>query len=153
MNDAARNPVLARLDAFVGEWSIEAFFPMAPPTGVVGRTEFEWMTGGKFLIQRWEIPHPDAPDGISIIGLDPAGEGYLQHYFDSRGVARVYKMVFDDGGWELLRNSPDFSPFEFSQRFEGSFSDDGDTIEGRWEISNDHSTWEHDFDLVYKKVG
>jgi len=151
MTEADRDPALEQLDAFVGEWTVEAFFPMAPPSGVVGRTEFEWMAGGQFLIQRWEVPHPDAPDGIAIIGLDPHGSEYLQHYFDSRGVARVYKMSFGDGVWKLLRDSPDFSPFDFSQRFEGSFSEDGNTIDGRWEISQDHSTWEHDFDLVYKK--
>jgi hypothetical protein len=129
---------------------------MAPPSGVAGRTEFEWMTGGQFLVQRWEVSHPDAPDGIAIIGLDPQGEAYLeeylQHYFDSRGVARVYAMSFAEGVWKLVRDSPDFSPFEFSQRFAGTFSDDGNAIQGRWEISHDHSSWEHDFDLVYKKV-
>jgi hypothetical protein len=35
----------------------------------------------------------------------------VQHYFDSRGVARVYDMAFDDGVWMLERYAayPDFS--------------------------------------------
>ena len=61
-------------------------------------------------------------------------------------------MKFSDGVWTLLRDSPDFSPLDFSQRFEGTFSDDGNTIKGRWESASDGSNWEHDFDLKYTKV-
>jgi hypothetical protein len=144
--------MIERLDAFVGEWSIEAKFPDAPPTDTRGRVVFEWMPGAQYLVERWEVAHPDAPDGIAIIGVDHSGEKYLQHYFDSRGVARVYEMSFDDGVWKLWRASADFTPLEFSQRFTGTFGDDGTTIDGRWEISHDGSTWELDFDLTYTKV-
>ena len=34
----------------------------------------------------------------------------------------------------------DFSPFEFSQRFSGTFADGGRRINGTWEIANDHKT-------------
>ena len=146
--DQARKAALARLDALIGEWSVQASFPGAPP----GRTVFEWLAGEQFLLQRWEVPHPDAPDGIAIIGLDRDGEEYSQHYFDSRGVARVYTMSFGDGVWKLSRDSPDFSPLNFSQRFVGTFSGDGNTIHGGWESSSDGSSWEHDFDLTYTKV-
>ncbi len=61
-------------------------------------------------------------------------------------------MGFAAGVWELCRTSADFSPLNFSQRFEGAFSDDGKTIEGRWETSSDGARWEHDFDLTYTKV-
>src|SRR5207247_6615644 len=90
MQQGDRDPALESLKAFVGEWSMEADFPGTPPGDVRGRTTFEWMTGERFLVQRWEVPHPDAPDGIAVITL--SGEGYLQHYFDSRGVARLYEM-------------------------------------------------------------
>ena len=46
----------------------------------------------------------------------------------------------------------DFSPLDFSQRFTGTFSEDGKTIEGRWEISHDGETWETDFDMTYTKI-
>jgi hypothetical protein len=152
MDQAARKAALERLDAFIGEWSVDASFPDAPPTGVAGRTEFEWVLGGQFLVQRSDLPHPDAPDSLAIIGVDPEGEAYSQHYFDSRGVARVYAMTFSDGVWKLLRDSPDFTPLNFSQRFTGTFSDDGKTIKGRWELSRDGSRWDHDFDLTYTRV-
>lgn len=85
------------------------------------RTSFEWLTGKRFVVQRLEVEHPDAPDGIAIIGSDAAGGGYLQHYLDSRGVARVYEMTFADNVWTLER---DVAARDFSQRFTGTFDDD-----------------------------
>ena len=144
---------IGRLAALVGEWRMESEFEDTPPADSGARVAFEWIPGQRFLLQRWEIPGLDPlampAAGIAIIGADPEGAGrFLQHYFDSRGVARVYKMSFDDGVWKLWRDSPDFS-----QRYTGSFSDDGKTISGAWEICHDGATWEHDFDLTYSKVG
>jgi hypothetical protein len=59
-------------------------------------------------------------------------------------------MTFDGTTWTLLRDKPDFTSLDFSQRFTGMFTD-GHTIEGRWETSKDGSTWELDFDLVYRR--
>jgi hypothetical protein len=143
---------LNALAPFVGEWSMVPEFKGMPPADAGARVSFEWLSGRSFLVERWEVPVPEAPDGIAIIGADPEREGgYLQHYFDSRGVARVYKMSFDDGVWRLWRDEPDFSPLDFRQRYTGSFSDDGRTITGAWEICHDGETWEHDFDLTYRK--
>ena len=110
------------------------------------------MTGGRFLLQRWEVPVPEAPDGLAVIGFDEGRGTYLQHYFDSRGVARVYEVGFEDGVWTLSRTKPDFSPLEFRQRWTGTFSPDGNTITGRWEICHDGTTWEPDFDLRWERV-
>jgi hypothetical protein len=144
---------MAPLTPLVGEWSVEAVAPWAP-SDLRGRTVFEWMTGGTFLLQRWEVPVDEAPDGLAIIGPDlERRAGYVQHYFDSRGVARVYAMRFEDGVWTLSRTEADVSPLDFAQRFTGTITDDGRTIRCRWEISHDGTTWEHDFDLVYTRVG
>jgi hypothetical protein len=114
------------------------------------RTTFEWLAGRRFLIQRWEVDHPDAPDGIAIIGVDSVTRAYVQHYFDSRGVARRYDMVFSNDVWTLQRIAahPDFS-----QRFTGRFAASGRSIVGSWESSNDQGTsWSSDFDLTYTRV-
>lgn len=152
MREKDPSPEMAPLEPLIGEWSVEALFPGMPPTDLRGRTVFEWMTGGKFLLQRWEVPIDEAPDGLAVIGPDQDNSAYLQHYFDSRGVARVYAMSFDSGVWKLSRTSADFSPLDFAQRLTGTLSDDGRTIQGRWELAHDGSTWEHDFDLVYTRV-
>jgi hypothetical protein len=144
---------MQRLAPFVGEWSLEAVSPVWAPTGVAGRTVFEWTLGGQYLLQRASADHPDAPDGLMIIGPGAGGEGFTQHYFDSRGVTRLYAMRFAAGRWELLREAPDFSPLDFSQRFTGDFTDGGGSIDGRWETLTDGGAWELDFELHYTRVG
>ncbi len=148
-----RSPELAALDLLVGEWSMEARFEDLPPAEGEARVVFEWLPGERFLVERWSVPVPEAPDGMAVIGADPAGEGtYLQHYFDSRGVARVYRMTLTDRAWRLWRDEADFSPLDFRQRYSGAISGDGRAIVGAWEISHDSTTWEHDFDLSYRKL-
>jgi hypothetical protein len=147
MEEDERHPPLALLDALVGAWEMHA--PEFPdPTGKLrAEVTFEWMKGEHFLIQRWDISDPTFPSGIAIIGYDEAAERFTQHYFDSRGIARVYQMTLNDGVWQLWRDDPDFA-----QRFTGTFSDDGAAITGRWEIAHDRVHWEHDFNLIYSRI-
>ncbi|WP_280879896.1 hypothetical protein [Streptomyces pseudovenezuelae] len=150
MNGPARQEALTRLDVLVGEWEIEADFPGR--TAPRGRSVFEWTLDGRFLVQRSEVPVAEAPDTMSVIAADPETDGYTQHYFDSRGVVRVYAMTFVDGLWQLVRETPDFTPLSFRQRFTGQFSADGNTIRGAWETAKDTSApWEHDFALTYHR--
>jgi hypothetical protein len=89
---------------------------------------------------------------MSIIALDHDGAGFTQHYFDSRGVVRVYAMTLADGVWTLTRTAPDFTPLEFAQRFVGTFADGGDTIAGRWETAPvGTADWVLDFHLTYTR--
>lgn len=143
---------IEQLDPFLGEWTLEATFPATGPTGPTGHVVFEPILGGAFLSERSEIPHPDAPDAYKIVVADPDTESYTQHYFDSRGVVRLYAMTFEDGVWTLLREKPDFTPLDFAQRYTGTFSADGRTIEGRWETGTDGGNWELDFELNYLRV-
>lgn len=155
-----RADALARLDVFIGEWVVEAQFPGRQPApsgaagdGPVARSSFEWVLDRQFLLQRTEIPVPEAPDGLSVVSADLETGTYTQHYFDSRGVVRLYAMTLADGVWTLTRESPDFTPLEFRQRFTGTFSQDGNTITGAWETGRDDGQWEHDFALIYRRIG
>jgi hypothetical protein len=143
---------IERLEPFIGEWKLEAQIPGAED--VRARAVFEWILGGTFLQERSEVDHPAAPNGVCIISAnaDDGGGGFTQHYFDDRGVVRVYEMTFEDGRWELLRVKPDFTPLDFSQRYTGRLSDDGSRIDGRWETSNDGQSWDLDFQLNYLKL-
>jgi len=153
MDPAVRPAALERLDTLVGVWSLEADFPGESPMPLEGaHSVFEWTLDRQFLVERSEVPTAEAPDSLSIVAFDPENETYTQHYFDSRGVVRLYAMSFHDGVWKLWRDSADFSPLNFSQRFTGTLSDDGDTIRGTWEIAHDGSTWEHDFNLTYRRI-
>jgi hypothetical protein len=133
---------LRRLEPLVGTWRMEASFEGAIP----GRAVFEWALDGHFLVERAEVT--GAPDSIALMGAAADG-GYVQHYFDSRGVARVYAMTFDGSVWTLLRVAADFTPLDFAQRFVGELDEEGGTIRGRWETSDDGTSWTRDFDLTY----
>jgi hypothetical protein len=142
MNDA-RPTALGLLDVLVGEWT-QLVTGHGDP---VGTLTFEWSLDERYLVQRSSLPAP-FPDSLAVIEYDEVAEEFRQHYFDSRGVTRVYRMTLDGAEWTLRRTERDFSPLDFMQRFAATLSDDGRSIEGRWEQSHDGgSTWEHDFAL------
>jgi hypothetical protein len=150
-NEEAEEMGIEQLEPFIGEWSMDVVFPNAGITWVEASSKFDWILDGQFLVERSEVDHPQAPNGFKVVGANADGDGYTQHYFDSRGIARVYAMTFEDGDWELLRVTPDFTPLDFCQRYVGRFSDDGNAIEGRWETSSDGSDWQLDFQLNYSR--
>ncbi|WP_448628429.1 hypothetical protein [Geodermatophilus sp. URMC 64] len=146
-------PDLRALQPFVGHWSVAAEFPSGDVSGVRGWTTFEWVLGRRFLVQRSGADHPDAPEVHALIAPDDRRpDGFVQHYFDSRGVVRLYAMTFDGSTWTLTRLEPDFSPLDFRQRFTGTFADGADTIRGRWETSDDGVEWRLDFGLTYHRT-
>jgi hypothetical protein len=69
MDQPERNPMLERLHALLGEWTMEAAPPGGSPWAGEGRVSVEWLEGRTFLIERWTVDAPGAPDGIAIIGL------------------------------------------------------------------------------------
>jgi hypothetical protein len=145
MNQTARHLDLESLDALVGEWSTSMTHPASPSLEVSGSSTFEWLAGRHFLIGRSLTDHPDFPDGLTVLGAD--GEGLAVHYYDSRGVERIYRSSrLEDGVWRMWRDSPGFS-----QRFTGTFSEDGNTITGHWELSRDGSSWDADLEITYRR--
>jgi hypothetical protein len=149
-NTQPSNPALERLGVFVGEWNTRISsmsFNPDPSAVVEGRTSFDWLEGGAFLLEYSGVPNSEFPHGISVIGPDDKAESYGMLYFDSRGVSRIYQMSLRENTWKLWRDFPGFS-----QRFTGTFSDDHKIITARWEKSGDGSKWELDFNLTYTKV-
>src|SRR5438270_5328001 len=138
---------LKRLAPLVGEWALEASSPDGEPWPGEGRARFEWHDSRAHLVARTTVDLPAAPDTTSIIGCDAANGTYFQLYSDDRGVCRVYEMSIADGEWRLWRDGE-----PFSQRFAGRFEDDGNTIVGRWELAEDGTNYETDFDLIYRRV-
>lgn len=140
----SRRSSLQGLNALAGEWTTEATHPTSPSTVVRGHSAFEWLEGEKFLIVRARSDHPDFPDSISIIGDT---EGPRMHYFDSRGVHRVYEVSVSEDALELSRDAPGFS-----QRFTGNFEEGGDRISGLWKLSRDDTNWEDDLQITYQRT-
>jgi hypothetical protein len=147
MDQPTAEQVLRQLEPLVGEWTVEATWPNGEKWPGGGSVTFEWHASGAHLVERGTAELPEAPDNVSIIGCDGANGTYFQLYSDERGVCRIYEMSIGNGVWKLWREGE-----PFGQRFTGTFSDDGNTITGRWEIAEDHANYTTDFDLIYRRV-
>ena len=130
----------------VGRWVIEATHPVLPGTVVSGQATFEWLEDQRFLIQRSHYDHAGIPDAIAVIGI-LAGEPSM-HYFDPRGVHRVFAVEITADTWRFWNNAPGFA-----QRFTGTLSEDGNTIDGQAQLARDGATWEDDLAITYGRIG
>jgi hypothetical protein len=139
---------LEAMEVLVGEWSQTATPAGGEPWPGEAKATFEWLEGSdnRLLIERSTVDMPEAPDGVCVYGCDAAKGSYYQLYTDERNVCRVYEMTIGDGKWTLLREGE-----PFNQRFTATISDDGNRIDGRWEI-DEGDGWRTDFDLVYNRV-
>ena len=158
MKPDARPDALGRL---VGTWTTEATHPAMPGVVLHGTAVVEWLEGERFLTLRARTDHPDVPDSLSVIGhmahdrvgadrAVPADAGkspLRMHYFDSRGVFRVYDVSVDDAAWRWWRDAPGFS-----QRFTGLISADGSTIAGRSQLCEDDTHWADDLQITYRRA-
>jgi hypothetical protein len=147
------------LEKWLGHWTTEMTHPALPGVVVHGAASLEWLEGKRFLIQRARTDHADFPDSIAIIGFTGAdrvdgGSRKLQadqteltmHYFDSRGVFRVYDARVEQEAIHFSRSSPGLS-----QRFTGTFPDGGDTLHGIWQMQQDDQSWADDLKIIYKR--
>ena len=138
---------LEPFEALIGEWTMELTHPMLPDTVVRGRLVFEWLEGGRFLIQRAVNEHPQFPDSICVIGVMEGDEGLSMQYFDSRGVHRVYGIGFDGSELTMERDQPGFA-----QRASATLSDDGSTLAGVWQLNEDDQGFRDDLAFTYRRA-
>src|SRR5215213_1382327 len=137
-NEARKpNAALEPLSVLVGSWTTVGTHPMVPGKTFHGRTSFEWIEGGAFLIMRSRIDEPEIPSGIAIYGSDDDAKACSMLYFDERGVSRHYEVSIHDNVLKQWRNSP-----AFSQRSETTIAADGRTMVSRGEMSRDGKPWE-----------
>ena len=155
------DPSLEPLRRLVGKWTTVATHPMMPGVVVHGTAEFEWLEGERFLIQRARTDHPTFPDSLTVIGhiehdrvdehtgavaADEEARPLRVHYYDSRGVFRDYESSADETAWKFWRDAPGFS-----QRFTGTFTDGGNTIDGLAELRRDDVHWADDLKITYRR--
>lgn len=130
----------------VGTWSLDARHPMLPGDEIRGEMTFEWLDGHRLLIQRSHYDHPDIPDAIAVFGV--INDQLAMHYYDSRGVHRIFTLNFVDRVLRYALTAP-----EFSQRLTLTVSGDGNTITGQAEMSRDGAGWQDDLAITYQRVG
>jgi hypothetical protein len=138
----------------MGEWHGEGEMP-DPPMKLSVEAKIEPL--GEFIVLRSVGEPKDVPDTLSIIGGAPEGKPQPMHYFDSRGVKRLFMMSLEGSTWKIWRapgedwNGPGGPGF--NQRFIGEISADGRTIKGRWErgMGDAGDEWEMDFPINYSR--
>jgi hypothetical protein len=142
-------------EPLIGEWHGEGAIPLDPPVPISEEVEIERL--GELIVFRTVGEPAEMPDSLSVIGGAPHGESQPMHYFDSRGVKRLYLTVLEGSTWRIWRapgedwNGPQGPGFD--QRFIGEISADGRTIEGRWErgTGNAADPWEIDFPITFTR--
>jgi hypothetical protein len=128
------------LDRLLGTWE-SSMQHVAIPEPIVGRQLFERVLDGAFVMLRWTSDHPDVPDAIALL------EEGKYHYFDVRGLTRLFDLEVDDSGWSMIRRDSDFWQ-RSTVRFVGS-----DAMEGAGENSHDEGkTWEHDYSISFTRL-
>jgi hypothetical protein len=140
--DHERNHALEPFDALIGTWATEATHPLID--GVVpGSVTFEWLEGGRFLIQRSRNEH-EPFEAICVIGAHEAGDGLVMESFDSRGVRRTYGVSLDGGVLRMWREHPGFD-----QRFSAPLGHDA--FEGLWQLAETPGHWQDDLKVTYRR--
>ena len=108
-------------ESLIGGWHGEGELPIEPPMRISADVTIERL--GAFIVMRSTGEPAEMPDSISIIGGAPDGEPQPMHYFDSRGVKRLFMTTVDGATWRIWRapgedwNGPDGPGF--NQRFIG----------------------------------
>lgn len=140
------NPSLAAFKAVIGTWTTTGTHPMVPGTTFHGRTSFDWLEGGAFVVMRSEIDEPQIPSGIAIFGSDDVHKSISMLYFDERKVSRHYEVSIKGNVLRWWRNAPDIS-----QRYTLTIANDGQTLRGVGEMSKDGGAWGPDLELTYTR--
>ena len=144
---------MKQFEPLIGRWHGEGTIPIDPPMAISVDATVEAL--GAFIVFRSVGRPAEVPDNVSIIGGAPEGEPQPMHYFDERGVKRLYLTVIEGSTWRIWTapgedwHGPDGPGF--NQRFIGEISADGLTIQGRWErgLGEAGDQWEIDFPLTY----
>ena len=139
------------LEPLIGRWVQVVEAPRHVEEKVDGEMTLEWLRGEKVILQRSIAENPMFPEGVVLImdADEDSGGDFTAHYFDSRAIARVLHMSFRNGVWKWWRYATD--PDDFDQRFEGTLSKDGKTIDSSCYLVED-GEWIHDFDVTYTRA-
>ena len=131
---------MSALDRLLGTWHF-TMHHSAVSEPVTGQQRYERVLNGAFVQQHWTYNHPDFPDAMALLSDD------RYHYFDVRGIVRVFDLEMDEGGWSMIRLDENFSQ-RSTARFRGP-----DVMDGTGEASHDAGvTWQPDFTMTYHRV-
>jgi hypothetical protein len=139
----------SRLEPLVGRWHTKGRtkeMPGAPAVDVDATDTYEWLPGGYGLLHVVDARMgQDRVEGAEIIGYDAASSSFRTLYFGNDGSAAYSATMTDEDGTRMWRMMGE------TMRFTGSFSPDGKTITGYWELSDDGQNWQRWMDIRLTK--
>src|SRR5687767_13139216 len=92
---------MKEFEPLIGEWHGRGEIPAEPPMKVTVEARIERL--GKFIVIRSLGEPAEMPDTIAIIGGAPDGQPQPMHYFDDRGVKRLYMTAVKGSTWRIWR--------------------------------------------------
>jgi hypothetical protein len=131
----------------VGRWTTEATHPAVPGTIIRGSSHAEWLEGERFLIYRTHYDHADFPDALSVIGET---DGLQMHYFDTRGVYRLFDVTVAAGGWAIAMGRHADPAFSLRVTYEFEHADQ--KMLGKGQLSRDGKNWDDVLEITYWRV-
>ena len=137
---------LKRLDILVGKWRMKGRTSGALEDNMGGELVAEWMLGGFFLrLTSWIRSEDIVVQSEEMVGYDPIKKMFTSIVFsDLRSAPIPYE-------WDIRGNTVKHSGA--GATYQGTVSDDGDTITGRW--SPDEGTEETDmtsYEMTMERV-
>jgi hypothetical protein len=133
-------PEQERLAALVGSWQTSGSTretDAAPAVRIEATDTYEWLPGRFGLLHGVDAKVGEVRvEGAEIIGWDPERGAYSTLYFGSDGANAYEASLHEEDGvlvWRMRSRT---------DRFTGTFSDDGDKITGHWEQLGESGSWE-----------
>jgi len=141
--------------AFVGKWKTEGRqheTVLGSAANISATETYEWLTGGRFLVHRFEGHVGDGPAAcIEIIGHEDSSDRYSVHTFYNNGVTRRWRGEERGGLWLLTGDWPVAGRTQ-KVRCTIALLDEERAMKGKWEYSKDGSKWHTFWDVSATKL-
>src|SRR3954462_11326401 len=98
-SDPARRTAVDQFEPLIGEWHGKGEVPSDPPMPISQRVTIERL--GAFVVFRTAGQPAELPDSIAIIGGGSPRDPQPMHYFDSRGVKRMFVTAVAGVGLDI----------------------------------------------------
>lgn len=137
-------PEFRRMEPFIGTWLLEGEqldTEIGPACAVDALETFEWLTGGHFVVHRFEGRVGDAPAAcIEVIGYDAARGEHPSRTFYNDGRVSDWRLRETGDTW-TLSGEWDGASGPLSVRCTTTFGDGGRSRASKWEYAKPGGEW------------
>lgn len=118
---------LRRFDRYIGTWELTGRTLDSDVDNVKGRTTFEYLPGGFFVVQRFEADFMSYHiQSLEVIGYDPATGNFPSTVYASMAGTPLPYV------WEVEGDDLKITTDMLGATFHGKWNDDGTEFSGGW---------------------